>query len=713
MLTKKELEHAEKILGRTPNPIERAMLDNLWAEFCSYKSSKRWFHLFKLDGERVVSTAVEGQMGLVDIGDNMILGVTIESRNHAANAEPFHGAATGIGEVIRDILSIGCKPIGLMNCLHFGPLTNVNEINKLRQTVRGISFYGNSVGIPMIGGETEFDKSYTGNCVVNLVGLGIVESNRVMRKKEMQAGYELVIFGAETTSDLTIPGTEEDIQGFVQMGDPLTKKLLLDALEVILDREILEGLQDIGSGGLAAAIGHLLTGKDNGIEIHLDKIHTSGNCAARDILTSRSQERMICVVSPEKRESLLSIFEGFEIQASAIGTITDDGNFTAFMKGDIVAKIPLKILIEGFPEPSRIEVENILGDVPLSWVNSKIDHKSTIMDMMTSLNLCNRQWISSQYDQHIQLNTVIDIGENAGVLEISDKKLLAFTTDCNSNWCLLDPWTGTANSAAESLRNLVACGAEPIFIADCLNFGNPEKPESYGEYVDAFRGLGEFSSDFNLPIIGGSVSLYNEKQIEKIRTKINPTPQIIMGGLFTNGRKPVRRNLVTPWANIFLIGKTHKELNGTEFQELQLGERKGLPPRYLPGDEKRSMQVILEANQAGIIRSCNNLGRGGLAAALIKMVVNSEYGFTITLDDVPGTATTSTEILYSETPARYLVEVTESNQPQFLGITEKHDVSVVELGLTQKNQMADFGSFSLDIQRLIHSYKTILEELIE
>ncbi len=714
MLTKEELDHAAKILERPPNPTELAMLEVLWSESCSYKSSKRWFHLFNMEGERVVSNALEGEIGLVDIGDELLLGVTIESRNHAANAEPFHGASTGIGEIIRDILSHGCKPVGLMNCLRFGPLVDEHEVYKLKEVVRGLSYYGNSVGIPTIGGDTEFDISFKGRCVVNVACFGVVEADRVMRSTPLTPGHELIIFGAETSRDLTIPGTEKDIQGFVQTGDPLTKKTILDALEIILEERLLEGLQDIGSGGLASAAGRMVSHGNTGIEIHLEKVPISDTSMIPfEIITSRAQERMLCIVSPEKRERVLSVLKEFEIQASVIGHVTEDSNYTAFLNGEIVVKMPLKLLVEGFPVPSRIEIEDTPVDHPIDWVPETLDHRVIIKNLMHLTNLCDREWISSQFDQHILTSTVIDIGDNAGVIELPKGKLLAFSADCNSNWCRLDPWTGTANSAAESLRNLVATGAEPIFIADCLNFGNPERPESYGQYIDAFRGLGQFSSDFEIPIVGGSVSLYNEENIDGEIRRINPTPQIIMGGLFTEGRKPTRRNLVTPWANIFLVGKTHRELNGTDFQELQLGSRKGLPPRYLPGDEQRSMRAVLQAHKAGIIRSCNNIGRGGLAAGLIKMILQSEYGFTITVDDIPGTAKTLPEILYSETPARYLIEVTESNQPQFLGIMDNNDASVVELGLTQQEKIAEFGEFSLNIQEVVKSYRRGLRDLVE
>jgi len=307
----------------------------------------------------------------------------------------------------------------------------------------------------------------------------------------------------------------------------------------------------------------------------------------------------------------------------------------------------------------------------------------------------------------------VDIGENAGVLEYPLGKKLAFTSDCNSFWCLLDPLHGTANSAAESLRNIVAMGANPIFIADCLNFGNPERPESYTQYVEAVKGLGQFSNDFSIPIIGGNVSLYNEAEVEGETQRINPTPQIMIAGFFENGINPIKRNLITPWANIFLIGETHPELNGTELQRLTLGEVKGLPPRYRPIEEKKAMDAILEAHSKGLIRACNNVGRGGIAIALMKMVLNSEYGFKLDLEGVPGSSKSCAEKLFSETAGRYLAEVSESNQTAFLQIMEDHGLAICELGLTVTEPMADFGMFSIPIDEAREVFRNGLRKFME
>ncbi len=434
---------------------------------------------------------------------------------------------------------------------------------------------------------------------------------------------------------------------------------------------------------------------------------------SHEIVVSESQERMLAIVSPENLERVLEILEENDTPFAVFGEVTDDKHYTVLENGEEKARLPIDLLVDGFPEPERL-----VGTLPprspsMSWFKEPKDLKAITLKMLNSLNICDKSWVYSQYDQHVQANTVVDIGENAGILEFPMGKKLAFTSDCNSNWCLLDPSHGTANSAAESLRNLVAMGAKPIFIADCLNFGNPERPESYAQFVDSVRGLGQFSHDFDIPIVGGNVSLYNEAEVDGVIHRINPTPQIMIAGILRDGAQPIKRNLITPWANLFLIGETHPELNGSEFQKQMIGEVKGLPPRYRPEMEKKAMNALLEAQAKGIIRSCNNIGRGGLAIALMKMVLNSSLGFKLNLEGAPGTARGLTERLFSESSARYVAEVSESNQPEFMEIMESHGVPICEIGLTVSQRIADFGIFSISLEEALEAYQTGLRQYME
>jgi phosphoribosylformylglycinamidine synthase II len=704
MLTKRELQHATSVLGREPNKTELGMLDVLWSEHCSYKSSKRWFHLLKTTGEKVVLGIGEGA-GLVDIGDEYYIGVAMESHNHPSQIDPYNGAATAVGGIIRDVISQGCRAVGLMNCLRFGHLHKPHNAYLLENVVRGISEYGNSVGIPVVGGEIEFDDSFDENCLVNVVCIGWVKPEMVVRSQAKMPGHYLVLFGSTTGRD-GIAGVsfaseafsddEEEYSSAVQIGDPLSKKVLIDTLRELVEEKLLAGLQDFGGGGMTSAAGELASAGGTGVEIDLEKVPLrESDMEPWEIVISESQERMLGIVAPENLERVKLLLEKNDTPYGIIGRVTDDGYYTVKWHGEIVARLPIGLLVGGFPVPERVEGRIASQTESTSWFKEPDDYKDTILQMLESPNVCDRSWVYSQYDQHVQANTVVDIGENSGVLEFPNGRKIAFTSDCNSFWCLLDPQQGTANSACESLRNLVAMGARPIFIADCLNFGNPERPESYGQFVEAIRGLGRFSNDFNIPIVGGNVSLYNESIVDKEPKRINPTPQIMLAGIFDRNHMPVRRNLVTPWANVFLIGETLPEMNGTEFQHFSLGQVKGIPPRYRPEEEKRSMEIILEAHDKNLIRSCNNVSRGGVAIGLMKMVLNSRYGFKLNLDYIPGTVSSLAQRLFSETSGRYLAEVTEGNQTEFLGIVEKHHGVACELGLTITETISDFSKFSI------------------
>ena len=712
MITKEELQHATKVLGRKPTETELEMLDVLWSEHCSYKSSKRWFYLFKTTGDNVVLGIGEGA-GLVDIEGGYYIGVAMESHNHPSQIDPYNGAATGVGGIIRDVISQGCNAVGLMNCLRFGHPEKPHNAYLLENVVRGISEYGNSVGIPVVGGEIEFDDSYDDNCLVNVVCIGYVKPEKVVRSSARTPGHHLVMFGSTTGRD-GIAGAsfaseafsdkEQENQSAVQIGDPLAKKVLIDTLTELVDEGLLDGLQDFGGGGMASAAGKLAHSGGTGVEIDLDEVPLREEMNPSEIVISESQERMLAIVSPKNLERVRLLLEKNDTPYAVIGKVTDDGYYTAKYEGEIIARLPISLLVEGFPAPERIEGKIQAQTDSLSWFKEPENYKEEILKLISSVNICDRSWVYRQYDQHVQSNTVVDIGQNAGVLEFPNGRLLAFTSDCNSFWCSLNPQTGTANSAAESLRNIVSMGARPLFIADCLNFGNPERPESYSQFVESVRGLGRFSNDFNVPIIGGNVSLYNETVIDEKNKRINPTPQIMMAGIFDKNFVPVKRNLVTPWANIFLIGETFPDLNGSEYQRLTLGEVKGEPPKYRPNWEKRSMNVILEAHERGLIRSCNNVGRGGVAVALMKMAVNSEYGFKLNMDYIPGTVNSLAQSLFSETASRYLAEVTESNQPEFLQLVEKHETTVCELGLTTQKPVADFSKFIIPLDEVKASF---------
>ncbi len=701
MLNDRERDQLTVALGREPAETELHVVGAMWSERRSYKSSRRWFQLFKTEGERVV-LGLGGGAGLVDLGDDVILGIALESNNHPFQMNPYRGAASGVAGVISDVISHGCRPIGLMNCLRFGHPQNATNAKSLSDAARGISDFANSVGIPMVGGELEFDQSFERNSLLNVACIGVTETDKIVRGVVSNPGDSLVLFGARTANERLSGGISEA----TPTGSPLAKRVLIDTLEQLLEARLLAGLEDLGGGGLASASAKLASKGNIGLAILVDKVPLEEDeIGPIDILLSESQDRMLAVVTSHNLERVLRILGESNVPHAVIGKVTDDNMLTVHYYVDEIAKIPVVLLVSGFPEPKRYEEYLPERTASTAWLKEPEDHSEVLLSLLESVNISSREWLYSQFDQHIQGNTLVDAGENAGVLELPKGKRVAFTAACNSTWCLLDPFIGAANSATLALRNLVSIGAEPILIADCLNLGNPERPEPYSQFVETARGIGEFSHHFNIPVVTGNVSPYNESIVNGAVSRIKPTPQIIMAGVLAQGRMPVRRSLCTPWANVFLVGETHRELNGTEFQRYQLGKAEGIPPGYQPKVERKAMDAILLAIKKGLVRSCNNIGRGGLGVALLKMVVRGEYGFRLDLSDVPGTAKTQSEILYSESSARYLVEVTETKQPQFLEAMNQHGVTVCELGLTMAGPTATFGSFSIKRKDIQKSYE--------
>ncbi|MHA1939404.1 MAG: AIR synthase-related protein, partial [Candidatus Thorarchaeota archaeon] len=638
-----------------------------------------------------------------------------ESNNHPTQANPYIGSALGVAGVISDVIAHGCKPIALLNSLRFGNPNVPENASALKKAVRGISEFANSVGIPIIGGDTEFDESFEGNSLLNVVCIGITSPDSMVMSRASIPGHHLVLFGANTGREHLFEQSESSRkEASAVPGNPLAKRIVIDSLEQLVDERLLGGLEDVGGGGLALAGAKLAARGNTGVELHADEVPIDDeDMSTLEIITSDSQDRMLAVVAPENLESVLSILGSYDTPHAVIGQVTDERLYKMYHHGEMKASLPAVLLTSGFPEPDRFEEYLPERTASLDWLVEPTDQSQTLLTILASVNIADRSWIYSQFDQHIQANTIVDIGDNSGVIELPGGKRIALTTSCNSFWCHLQPQIGALNSAALALRNLVASSAKPIFIADCLNLGNPERPESYAEFVEAVKGIGRFSHDFNIPVLTGGVSPYNERIIDGSLRRINLTPQVMMAGVLQNNRLPMRRSLCTPWANIFLVGETHRELNGSEFQRIQLGRVQGLPPGYQPAVEKSAMEAVLASHAKGIVRSCNDIGRGGLAIGLMKMALRGDYGFRLDLSDIPGTAIGMTEILYSETSARYLVEVTETNQEEFLRIMESCKVVATELGLTLSEPIANFGSFNVDLKEAKLAFMSGIARLLE
>ncbi|MHA2252902.1 MAG: phosphoribosylformylglycinamidine synthase subunit PurL [Candidatus Kariarchaeaceae archaeon] len=494
MLSKEESSSIHKELKRSPTISEELVLDALWSEHCSYKSSKRWFHLFHTESPRLILGIGEGA-GLLDVGDGYVIGLGLESHNHPSAVDPFNGAATGVGGIIRDILSQGCRPIAILDCLRFGyPVENRQKL-LLDQVVLGISSYGNCVGVPNLGGDLEFAEEFTGNPLINAMCVGVVKKEDIIRSIADNPGDLLLLFGATTGRDgiggVTFASEELDDQqqesrGSVQIGDPLTEKLLIDAVIQLRDRKLLHGLQDLGGGGLCCAAAEMSEKGKSGVSINLDKIPVrEENMKAWELLISESQERMLGIIPEINLDKATKILDDLELTWAVIGKITDDGRFKAKSEDELVVDLPIDLVINGFPEPVRNQ-----GLVStFEEVTKKDKNLHPLIELLSSFTISSKECVYQQYDQHVQGNTVISPGRDAGVLYLPNGKFLAISAGTNSYMCSRDPRNGAALSTLAVLRSIVARGAEPIGLVDSINAGNPEKAESYTEFVEMLKQL--------------------------------------------------------------------------------------------------------------------------------------------------------------------------------------------------------------------------------
>jgi phosphoribosylformylglycinamidine synthase len=700
----KELEQAIEAIGREPTELELVLLESFWKEHFNLKSGTQSLHLLQgaiPDFNLELCSRADG----TSITAALDVAISVEALNPADRKVGCQDESTIVGSVARNLAAKGFTPMMLANIFRKREPLDLESLESLRNSVLKTSRYSNMIGIPTLGGELQFDRSYFGNGVLNFACVGVRRNGK--RKRIVPSEGHLVVlmnsslWMKKSTSGVSLsdsPDTSEsDKTSDLAILDAMATRSLLDALEKLNGQGIVIASENVGCGGLASAFGKIAVHNETGLVIQVEMLDQLSNGPMNNVIQSTSEPGIVLVIDESSLEPASSIGESFDTRLHSVGRITSDEFYTITERDEEKARLPLSVLTECCPAILRIEAELPSQDTSLAWLEEPEDFHPIIKEILGSINICSRSWIYGQFDQHVGIRTVVDIGENAGVLEGSGSQLLALATDCNSYWCLLDPLHGAANSASESLRNLVSMGAKPLLMGSALNFGNPEKSESYALYAEAVRGIGQFSHDFKIPMGDMALSMFNEQKRDGKLERINPTPQVFMIGSFAQGVKPSRRALCTPLANIFLLGSTHGDLNGSEFQRMHLGRVEGLPPRYRPEDEKNAMNAMLEAHSKRMIRACNNVGRGGIAVALLKMVVNSSYGFKVDLLDVPGTARSLTQVLFSETSARYLAEVTESNQEEFLGIMEKHKVPFDELGLTMTEPIARFGKFSIPV----------------
>ncbi len=710
MLTVEEYGTIKTVLEREPNDAEIAVFEAMWSEHCSYKSSKRWFHLFKTDAPYLELGIGEGA-GLINLGDDLLLGLGLESHNHPSAISPYDGAATGVGGIIRDILSQGCRPIALLDSIRFGELESQHSQHLFENVVRGISFYGNCCGIPTIGGEVEFAQPFEENCLVNAMCVGVVEKNKVIRSIASKPGSFFVLYGSLTGRDgihgvsfasKDLSDKSEQDRPAVQIGDPLMEKVLIDATLELVQEELLEGLQDLGGGGLSCGVTEMCSRGGTGALIRLEDVPLRAkDMEPWEILVSESQERMLAIVSSDRLSDVCAILEKYELLYSVIGEVTDNSHYIAFFKGDKILELPVDLVVEGFPEPERLSVVpdyisiEQTASLPLSE-----DIQEEIFKLLSSPNIGDKSWVYQQYDQHVQTQTVTAAGSDSAVLKLDNGKYIALTLDCNSFMVYLDPFNGTANSAAEALRNLVSVGATPLAIVDCLNYGNPENPDSYWQFIESVKGLGKFSNDFSLPIVGGNVSFYNESSIAGKKDRINPSPTIGMIGIIESSEQIIKNCFQREESVIISIGANDGNLNGSEYLRHNHGILKGKISAYNYEKELKSAELIAELNKEKLILSCHDISNGGMITSLIEMAFENNIGFELDLDSILETESqTIEELLFAETPSRYIVEASVSKLKDIKEILKNTEFSVLGT-TTSKSVINIYEGISFELQEL-------------
>ncbi|MGL9728414.1 phosphoribosylformylglycinamidine synthase subunit PurL [Enterococcus sp. DIV0756] len=686
---------SEEILGRLPNYTETGLFSVMWSEHCSYKNSKPVLRKFPTDGPQVLQGPGEGA-GIVDIGDNQAVVFKAESHNHPSAVEPYEGAATGVGGIIRDIFSMGARPIAVLDSLRFGELTTERTKYLLEEIVAGISGYGNCIGIPTVGGEVAFDPCYEGNPLVNAMCVGLIDHKDIQKGQAKGVGNSIMYVGAKTGRDGIHGATfaseefvegEEQQRSAVQVGDPFMEKLLLEAcLELILDHsDILVGIQDMGAAGLVSSSSEMASKAGSGLKLYLDDVpQRETHMTPYEMMLSESQERMLICVEQGHEDEVVELFKRYELDAVTIGEVTDDGLYRLYHHGEEVANLPVDALAEDAPvyenekrEPARIqEFANMTDFKP-----EVADATETLLGLLQQPTIASKRMIYETYDSQVRTNTVVRPGSDAAVLRVrGTNKALAMTTDCNARYLYLNPEIGGQIAVAEAARNIVASGGQPLAITDCLNYGSPEKPEGFWELWTSADGISEACRTLNTPVISGNVSMYNETNGKAIY----PTPMIGMVGLIEDLSHITTQEFKAAGDLVYLVGETKADFNGAEIQKMQKGLIEGKLMAFDLAVEKANQELVLSAIKAGLVESAHDCAEGGLAVAIAEAAFNNQLGVEISVE-MP------VENLFAETQSRFVLSVKPEKQADFEALAGEKAVNIGEITNTGDLKLTALG----------------------
>ena len=717
-LKKDEFKKICDLLKRVPNIIELAIFSAMWNEHCSYKSSKK--HLKKLNtkGKNVIQGPGENA-GVIDIGDNDAIVFKIESHNHPSFIEPYQGAATGVGGILRDIFTMGARPIANLNSIHFGSPQHKKTKNLLRGVVKGIGGYGNCIGVPTIAGQTTFDESYNGNILVNAMTLGLVNKNKIFYSKAAGLDKPVIYVGSKTGRD-GIHGASmasaifddriEEKKPTVQVGDPFTEKLLLEAcLELMADNSII-AIQDMGAAGLTSSSVEMASKGKLGIELNLSKIPCrEEKMTPYEIMLSESQERMLIVLESGKEKKAKKIFDKWNLDFAVIGKTTNTQKIELFFENKKVAEIPINLLAENAPIYDR------------KWKKTKLPQKlklekklfkslnltDCLKKILASPNISDKQWIWDQYDHTVMGDTIQKPGGDAGVVRVhGSKKAVASTVDSSASYCYAHPLTGGKQVVCESWRNLISVGAKPAAITNCLNFGNPENEKNMGEFVECVEGITEASKFLNFPVVSGNVSFYNETKGKGIK----PTPVIGGVGLLSDYKQILSMNLKNIDNLVLVIGKTEGHLEQSIFAKEILSEKKGPPPEINFFNEKNNGETILKLIEKNLIVSCHDISLGGILTSVSKMCIKGNKGIKI---NPLKSLINKFQYFFGEDQGRYIVELNKKNLDSVKKILDQNSVYFDYLGIVNDNKIIFNNDINLSVDELKNLNKTWLKKYMD
>ena len=686
-----EYSRIKEILGRRPTSSELAMYSVMWSEHCSYKSSKVHLKQFgeKAPQSDALLVGIGENAGVVDVGQGYAVTFKIESHNHPSFVEPYQGAATGVGGIVRDILTMGARPIAVMDPLRFGPADAPDTRRVLPGIVAGVGGYGNCLGLPNIGGEVVFDETYAGNPLVNALCVGVMKHSDIKLAKAAGAGNLVVLFGAKTGGDgiggVSVLASETFGAGgsakrpSVQVGDPFVEKILIECSLEIFAEDLVVGIQDLGGAGLSCATSELASGGSGGMKVALDKVPLRDpSLSPEEILMSESQERMCAIVEPDKLPRFLEICKKWDVTVTAIGEVTDGDRLEITWNGEVIVDVPPRTVAhEGpvynrpFTQPAYIDKVNS-QKVNVTIPSTPDEIKAAVLKLASAPNLADKSWVTSQYDKYVQGNTIQSQPDDSGMVRIDEKTHLgvAISTDANANWSYLNPYQGAKLALAEAARNIATAGARPLAVTNCLNFGSPEDPGVMWQFAETVRGLADGCLEMGLPVTGGNVSFYNQTG----SVAILPTPVIGVLGVIQDVRNRTPMSFNRSGLDLYLLGDTFADLAGSEWAFLH-GERVGQTPTANLAREMRLIELLLAGHSAQLFSAAHDLSQGGLSAVLTEMVLRHSIGATVTLNEV------GIDLL-SESPGRVVVAIEPDNYEDLAKLGLDHSIKITKLGNT-------------------------------